>query len=386
MTTQKKNKKLNSIFSQIINGKYVEGFYIYARQLEAPTTESSYKMLTVLNGGASSTCSVTGLQTFTSYEFFLVPFYKTVEGKPSNSRAATTMEDGKLILFTIFFTFSYLFWATRVQFLFQKCPFLFACTVPSEPPTHMEAMLLNATAVYLKWRAPPLDSQKGWCRLSLWIGVYEYVCNLFCFVFVFIGVIKSFYVVVRGMDATANKSRVLTNVTVDVSTPTLLLANLTEGVTYSVSIAAANAAGIGPYSPAATLRLDPVTKRLDQSSTQRFPLNHNNFDDFLTKPWFIVLLGLALTVVMLSFGAMVFFKRKHMMMQQGTITAMRGMLFVLVDTPLDKIYTAILNERSQFGEQTTHYMCIRGCMRLRIPFKARTCFVCLYFPGDVSRN
>lgn len=63
-----------------------------------------------------------------------------------------------------------------------------------------------------------------------------------------------------------NRSKVLTDVTIDAATPTLLLANLTEGVTYTVSVAAANRAGYGPYSTPATLRLDPVTKRLDQST------------------------------------------------------------------------------------------------------------------------
>lgn len=77
---------------QIINGKYVEGFYIYARQLD--TSTDTYKMLTVLNGGGASTCTITGLMKYTRYEFFIVPFYKTVEGKPSNSRIARTMEDG----------------------------------------------------------------------------------------------------------------------------------------------------------------------------------------------------------------------------------------------------------------------------------------------------
>lgn len=151
---------------QIINGKYVEGFYIYARQLPnpaannaLPTTPNSnpllaspgaaldssssasatasasalistkpniaaagkrdamesssgsfssssaalqqekystkYRMLTILNGGGASSCTLTGLLQYTLYEFFIVPFYKSVEGKPSNSRLARTLEDGK---------------------------------------------------------------------------------------------------------------------------------------------------------------------------------------------------------------------------------------------------------------------------------------------------
>lgn len=74
----------------------MEGFYIYARQLDSAT--ESYKMLTVLNGGGASTCTVTALMKFTLYEFFIVPFYKTVEGKPSNSRISRTMEDGEYFL------------------------------------------------------------------------------------------------------------------------------------------------------------------------------------------------------------------------------------------------------------------------------------------------
>jgi len=143
-----------SFLMQIINGKYVEGFYVYARQLPnpivnnpAPVTSNTnpllgststsasasasasalistkpniaaagkrdgetnqsgggaptplntkYRMLTILNGGGASSCTITGLVQYTLYEFFIVPFYKSVEGKPSNSRIARTLEDGEL--------------------------------------------------------------------------------------------------------------------------------------------------------------------------------------------------------------------------------------------------------------------------------------------------
>lgn len=61
-------------------------------------------MLTVLNGGVASTCTITGLMKFTIYEFFIVPFYKTVEGKPSNSRIAQTMADCKYCIFIFNFS------------------------------------------------------------------------------------------------------------------------------------------------------------------------------------------------------------------------------------------------------------------------------------------
>lgn len=91
----------------------MEGFYIYARQLdhlendqddgeeadEADATTSSavpYRMLTILNGGGATTCTFSGLIKYTSYEFFMVPFYKTVDGKPSNTKQGRTLEDGEL--------------------------------------------------------------------------------------------------------------------------------------------------------------------------------------------------------------------------------------------------------------------------------------------------
>lgn len=77
---------------QIINGQFVEGFYIYSREIGANGT---YKMLTVLHGGGASACTMTGLAKYRQYEFFIVPFYKTVDGRPSNSRVARTLEDGK---------------------------------------------------------------------------------------------------------------------------------------------------------------------------------------------------------------------------------------------------------------------------------------------------
>lgn len=83
----------------------MEGFYIYARNIDDSASsydneqqrQPSYKMLTILNAGnaGATSCKISGLQKFTTYEFFIVPFYKTVEGKPSNSRIMQTLEDGR---------------------------------------------------------------------------------------------------------------------------------------------------------------------------------------------------------------------------------------------------------------------------------------------------
>lgn len=74
----------------ILNGRYVEGFYIYSRN----TNNGSVRVLTVLHGGGATACTVSALAMYTEYEFFLVPFYKSVEGRPSNSRHARTLESG----------------------------------------------------------------------------------------------------------------------------------------------------------------------------------------------------------------------------------------------------------------------------------------------------
>lgn len=83
-----------------MNSEYVEGFYIYSRGLDAPARSTN--MLTVLHAGDASGFLVTGLAKFTRYQFFLVPFYKTLDGRPSNARTARTLEDGKTLFSIIF--------------------------------------------------------------------------------------------------------------------------------------------------------------------------------------------------------------------------------------------------------------------------------------------
>jgi roundabout, axon guidance receptor 2 len=101
----------------------------------------------------------------------------------------------------------------------------------------MEAALMNTSAVYLKWQSPPAESLNG--------------------------ILRNYHVIVRGFDM-YNTSRVLTNMTVDGDSPKLMLANLTAGVTYSVSVSASTRMGYGPYSSPSILRLDPSTNKLDQ--------------------------------------------------------------------------------------------------------------------------
>ncbi|KAL3200219.1 hypothetical protein MRX96_043566, partial [Rhipicephalus microplus] len=111
---------------------YVEGFYIRFRDMSGGSQK--YNMVTVLNGGALSYV-LNDLKKFTKYEFFLVPFYRSVEGPPSNSRSVQTMED-----------------------------------VPSAPPESVEVQVVNGTMATVFWSPPPPQHRNGRLR-----GYYVYV-------------------------------------------------------------------------------------------------------------------------------------------------------------------------------------------------------------------
>lgn len=129
-------------------------------------------------------------------------------------------------------------------------------------PSNMEALLLNSSAVYLKWKPPPIESHHGEFEkktFSWFLHVlHRSIDNC-------VGILKNYHIIVRGLDTRMNYSKILTNVTIEAQSPTLLLANLTEGVTYTVSVAAANDAGVGPFSSPSVLSIDPITKSLDKT-------------------------------------------------------------------------------------------------------------------------
>ncbi|XP_037958972.1 protein sax-3 [Teleopsis dalmanni] len=242
----------------IDSGQYIEGFYIYARELHS----AEYKMMTVLNaGGGATACSFNGLDKASTYEFFLMPFYKSVIGKPSNAKYARTQDD-----------------------------------IPESPPHGMEAIQFNRTSVFLKWLPPHPNKTRN-------------------------GILTSYNVIVRGLDS-HNTTRIFKNMTIDAATPTLLLANLTTGVTYYIAVAAATKMGVGPFSKPAVLRMDPRTQSLDTGYT-RYPINRELADDFLTQTWFIVLLGSIIAIIVFLFGALVLFKR-YQFIKQTSLGSLHG--------------------------------------------------------------
>ncbi|XP_073999543.1 roundabout homolog 2-like isoform X2 [Rhodnius prolixus] len=102
---------------------FLEGVYIRFRELSGGSHK--YNMVTVMNAGATQ-YTVSNLRKFTKYEFFLMPFFKSVEGQPSNSKIVQTLED-----------------------------------VPSAAPTGLSWDVLNSSYVLLRWSPPPPQHLNG---------------------------------------------------------------------------------------------------------------------------------------------------------------------------------------------------------------------------------
>jgi hypothetical protein len=187
-----------------------------------------------------------------------------------------------------------------IAFFFFILTFFFLRAVPSEAPFEMEAKLLNETTVLVKWKAPAVSHRNG--------------------------ILKSYNVIVRCVNFYQNISKTLTNVTIDADSARITLVNLTEGVTYTISIAAINRVGCGPYSQPAIIRLDPFSKTLDTSFTYRSPSSEDNDDleSLVMKPWFIVLLGATIVILALSLAMLIFIKRRQAWLKTSSFNGLSG--------------------------------------------------------------
>ncbi|KAH9522455.1 Roundabout 1, partial [Dermatophagoides farinae] len=123
------------------NHDYIEGFYIRYRKIDPNQeynnnhngggdlrenySENKYQMHTVYNGGAT-TYIINNLPKYTAFEFFLVPFYKSIDGRPSNSRIVRTLEG-----------------------------------VPSASPTMIKARPISSDSALITWQPPPMEEMNG---------------------------------------------------------------------------------------------------------------------------------------------------------------------------------------------------------------------------------
>ncbi|CAG2102104.1 unnamed protein product [Medioppia subpectinata] len=106
--------------------EFMEGFYVRYRDMSSgPATAQKYNMVTVINSGSSSYV-LSDLRKYTRFEFFLVPYYKNVEGKPSNTRTVMTHED-----------------------------------VPTGAPEKLTVKAVNLTAATIEWTPPAPEHRNG---------------------------------------------------------------------------------------------------------------------------------------------------------------------------------------------------------------------------------
>ena len=83
------NNSCRFLSQLLTNSRFIEGFLIRYRNLET----GHYDVLSIHNSG--SEYIVASLDKFTRYQFFLVPFFQSVLGRPSNIEEVRTREDGK---------------------------------------------------------------------------------------------------------------------------------------------------------------------------------------------------------------------------------------------------------------------------------------------------
>ncbi|KAH1005350.1 hypothetical protein HUJ04_006351 [Dendroctonus ponderosae] len=228
---------------------YVEGFYIRFRELSGGS--HNYNILTVLNI-ETTFYTVTNLKKFTKYEFFISPFYKSVEGQPSNSRIAQTLED-----------------------------------VPSAPPDTITAGFFNNTAGWVRWSPPPPQH-----------------CN---------GIITGYKIQIKG--------GVTRTITMNATTTSILISNLTTGNPYSARVAATTSAGQGPFSASVPLLTAPRA----QSPRTLGPLV-----PLVRQTWFVVLLAFIVLALLVGAGFLLYLRGKR------SITKELGHLDVPVVMPFPR--------------------------------------------------
>lgn len=252
---------------EVLDPDQMSGLSIYWRSVNEDTLHT----LSVLQSGPPSLgFIVTGLNCYTKYQFFLVPFNNVGEGRPSNIQGARTLADA-----------------------------------PTAPPAHLEAHFLNVSTVSITWSPPPAVSHNG--------------------------LIESYEVVVKGGDPPELLSNVTLNAD-PTGSQQLLLSNLSQQVTYHVVVAAATSAGRGPFStpiifqsPAGGSRQITNSETTDTPSSNNHPTIHRepgvstggNNNDLVTETWFMALLGSMVAVMVLLFSAILFLHRRQHRAKKG---------------------------------------------------------------------
>ena len=66
--------------------------FLFSRFCDMSGGSRKFNIITILKDSVTNNYVVTNLRKFTKYEFFLIPFFRNIEGQPSNSKDIQTLE------------------------------------------------------------------------------------------------------------------------------------------------------------------------------------------------------------------------------------------------------------------------------------------------------
>ena len=155
--------------------------------------------------------------------------------------------------------------------------------VPSAPPSNLHAEMINSTSAILKWSPPPPQHRNG--------------------------VLLGYQIHVKG-----NGSTFHSNLTLNATTTQFVLTNLSLNQEYSLRAVAFTKIGLGPFSPPASLTMDPSHLKLDLTETGTGLGGHSErnsvqIGDVVSEPWFIALVTSVILVMVLIFIGIVVYRR-----------------------------------------------------------------------------
>nr|XP_040563510.1 roundabout homolog 2-like [Lepeophtheirus salmonis] len=220
---------------------YVEGFFVRYRDMSGGSQKFNMKTVMLETDGIVNHV-ITNLRKYTEYEVFLMPFYKKIEGQPSNSLHVQTMED-----------------------------------VPSAPPSDLLIEPMNSTSAIIRWSPPPPQHRNG--------------------------VLLGYQIHVKGNGSTFHSNITTLNAT----TTSYILSNLTLHQKYSVRAVARTKIGLGPFSQPSFFVMDPTNIKY---AIITHPNEGNINGNIMSEPWFIGLLTAVFVAISGTFVGIIIYRKK----------------------------------------------------------------------------
>ncbi|CAH0723670.1 unnamed protein product, partial [Brenthis ino] len=161
--------------------------------------------LTNVDNSGSSSYVLSGLLAYTQYDIFLMPYYKMLLGKPSNSMVGYTDED-----------------------------------VPQAPPQSVTAGVINATSAWIRWEPPPANTWNG--------------------------ELTGYLIEIRV--GSGSNGRVVGQMSLNARTRAAAASSLRTGGRYSARAAAVTRRGHGPFSVPAQIHMIPTQSQRHYVQTE----------------------------------------------------------------------------------------------------------------------